>query len=118
MIKDQTAALNRRKTLTLARLKQQIQQHLNQLQAQIKAIDRERITILAANARLKVRSDILVSIPAFAATTAFALLIDRPELGSMSGRQGRKPYRPNPVTRQSGSWCGKSFIQGGRANLK
>jgi transposase len=118
LVKDQTAALNRSKTLTLALLKQQSQQHLNQIRAQIKAIDGERATILASNARLKARSDILVSIPAFATTTAFTLLVDMPELGSMSGKQAASLTGLAPVTRQSGSWCGKSFIQGGRATLR
>jgi len=118
LVKDQTAALNRGKTLTLALLKRQSQQHLNQIQTQIKAIDRERATILAANARLKARSDILVSIPAFGAATAIALLIDRPELGSMDCKQTGRLAGLAPVTRQSGSWCGKSFIQGGRATLR
>jgi transposase len=73
LVKDRTAALNRGKTLTLALLKRQSQQHLNQIQTQIEAIDRERATILATHARLKARSDILVSIPAFGVATAIAL---------------------------------------------
>jgi transposase len=118
LVKDRTAALNRGKTLTLALLKRQSQQHLKQIQAQIEAIDRARATILAANARLKARSDILVSIPAFGAATAFALLIDMPELGSMDGKQTGSLAGLAPVTRQSGHWCGKSYIQGGRATLR
>jgi transposase len=118
LVKDRTAALNRGKTLTLALLKRQSQQHLNQIQTQIEAIDRERATILAANARLKARSDILVSIPGFGAATAFALLIDMPELGSMDSKQAASLTGLAPVTRQSGNWHGKSFIQGGRATLR
>ncbi len=118
VVKDQTAALNRSKTLTLALLKQQSQQHLKQIQVQIEAIDRERATIMAANARLKARSDILVSMPAFGATTAFARLIMMPELGSMHAKQTGSLGGLTPVSRQSGNWTGKSFIQGGRANLR
>jgi transposase len=118
LVKDRTAALNRGKTLTLALLKRQSQQHLKQIQTQIEAIDRERATILAANARLKARSDILVSIPGFGAATAFALLIDMPELGSMDAKQTASLTGLAPVTRQSGNWHGKSFIQGGRATLR
>jgi transposase len=118
LVKDRTAALNRGKTLTLTLLKRQSQQHLNQIQARIAAIDRERATILAANVRLKARSDILVSIPGFGAATAIALLIDMPELGSMDSKQTGSLAGLAPVTRQSGTWCGKSFIQGGRATLR
>jgi transposase len=118
LVKDRTAALNRGKTLTLALLKRQSQQHLTQIQTQIGAIDRERATILAANARLNARSNILISIPGFGAATAFALLIDMPELGSMDAKQTGSLGGLAPVTRQSGNWRGKSFIQGGRATLR
>lgn len=118
LVKDRTAALNRAKTLTLALLKRQSQQHLNQIQAQIEAIDREQATILAANAKLKARSDILVSIPGLGTTTALALLIDMPELGSMNAKQTASLAGLAPITRQSGNWRGKSFIQGGRATLR
>ena len=118
LVKDRTAALNRGKTLTLALLKRQSQQHLNQIQIHIKAIDGERATILAAHATLKARSDILVSIPGFGTATACALLIDMPELGSMNSKQTGSLAGLAPVTRQSGNWRGKSFIQGGRATLR
>jgi transposase len=118
LVKDRTAALNRSKTLTLALLKRQSQQHLKQIEAQIKAIDRERAATMATNDRLQGRSDILVSMPAFGTTTAFALLIMMPELGSMDAKQTASLGGLAPVTRQSGNWCGKSFIQGGRANLR
>jgi transposase len=88
------------------------------LSAALEMIDRERATIVAANARLKARSDILVSIPGFGAATAFALLIDVPELGSMDSKQTGSLAGVAPITRQSGNWKGKSFIQGGRANLR
>jgi transposase len=115
LVKDRTAAVNRGKTLTLALLKRQSQQHLKQIETQIEAIDRERTTIVAANATLQARSDILVSIPGFGPPTAVALLTDMPELGSMNGKQTASLAGLAPLTRQSGNWQGKSFIQGGRA---
>ncbi|WP_428488463.1 IS110 family transposase [Rhodopila sp.] len=118
LVKDRTAALNRAKTLTLALLKRQSQQHLKQIDTQIQAIDRQRTTILAAHDRLKARFDILVSIPGLGAATGLALLIDMPELGSMDAKQAASLAGLAPVTRQSGTWQGKSFIQGGRANLR
>ena len=112
LVKDRTAALNRAKSLTLPLLKRQSQQHLNQIDSQIGAIDQQQATILAANASLKARFDILVSIPGFGAATACALLVDMPELGSMNGKQTGSLIGLAPVTRQSGNWKGKSFIQG------
>ena len=118
LVKDRTAALNRSKTLTLALLKRQSQQHLAQIKTQINAIDQARVLIVAANERLEARSDILVSIPGFAHATACTLLIDMPELGSMDAKQTGSLSGLAPVTRQSGNWQGKSFIQGGRASLR
>ncbi len=118
LVKDRTTALNRSKTLTLALLKRQSQQHLKQIETQIQAIDRQRTTILAAHKRLKARFDILVSIPGLGAASGLALLIDMPELGTMDAKQAASLAGLAPVTRQSGTWQGKSFIQGGRANLR
>ena len=117
-MKDRTAALNRAKTLTLALLKRQSQQHLKQIEAQIQAIDQEQAAIVARHPPLKARFDILVSIPGLGAVTALALLIGMPELGSMDAKQAASLAGLAPITRQSGQWCGKSFIQGGRATIR
>jgi transposase len=50
--------------------------------------------------------------------TVLALLVDMPELGSMNAKQSGSLAGLAPVTRQSGHWSGKSYIQGGRANLR
>jgi transposase len=118
LVKDRTAALNRAKALTLVLLKRQSQQHLMQIKSQIEAIDRQRADILAAHPALKARFDILVSIPGLGIATALAMLIDMPELGSMDAKQAASLAGLAPVTRQSGNWKGKSFIQGGRAVLR
>ena len=118
LVKDRTAALNRAKALTLALLKRQNQQHLKQIETQIEAIDLERKTIVAADERLAARCDILVSVPGLGDVTAYAMLIDMPELGSMDAKQTGSLAGLAPVTRQSGNWKGKSFIQGGRATLR
>jgi hypothetical protein len=78
-IKDRTAARNRGKTLTLALLKRQNKCHLQQIEAQIRAIDEAQAAILAGHAALQARFDILLSVPGLGAVTALALLIDMPE---------------------------------------
>jgi len=118
LVKDRTAALNRCKGLTLAVLKRQSDQHLKQITAQIKAIDAECRKLTAATPRLKDRLDILTSIPGLGKITALALLVDMPELGSMDAKHAASLAGLAPVTRQSGQWRGKAFIQGGRAILR
>ena len=102
LVKDRAAVRNCSKALTLTLLKHQSQQHLNQIQSQIQAINRELEAILAANARLKTRSDILMRLPSFTANTAAALLINMPELGSMNSKPTGSLAGLALVTRQSG----------------
>jgi transposase len=118
LIKDRTAASNRGKSLTLPMLKRQCEQHRKQIDGQIEAIDREWMSILTANPTLKARLDILLSIPGVGPATAIALLVDMPELGTMNAKQAASLAGLAPVTRQSGTWKGKSFIQGGRASIR
>lgn len=41
-----------------------------------------------------------------------------PELGSIENKQAASLAGLAPVARQSGQWKGKSFIRGGRANVR
>ena len=41
-----------------------------------------------------------------------------PELGSLENKQAAALAGLAPVARQSGQWKGKSFIRGGRANVR
>lgn len=116
-VKDRTAARNRN-TLTLVLLKRQSQQHLSQIEAQIKAIDQEHATILAGHAELQARFDVLCSIPGFGAATSLARLIEMPELDSMAAKQAASLAIVAPATRQSGTWKGQSCTRGGRAKLR
>jgi transposase len=118
LVKDRTAVLNRGKNLTLPLLKRQNLQQLKQIEAQIKDIDREQAALVAQQDSLKARFDILLSIPGLGAVSALAMLIDMPELGSMDAKRTASLGGLAPITRQSGTWQGKSFIQGGRAELR
>ena len=61
---------------------------------------------------------ILVSIPGIAATTALAMLIEMPELGTLDGKQAASLAGLAPISRQSGKWQGKERIRGGRPLLR
>ena len=62
--------------------------------------------------------DIMCSIPGISETTAAAILIECPEIGTLTRKQIASLAGLAPVTRQSGQWRGKSFIQGGRKFLR
>lgn len=118
LVKDRVAAQNRQKNLALDLLKCQTAQRLKQIEAQLTAIDAELARLTKTDPDLQARFDILVSIPGIGAATAFALLIEMPELGALESRQAASLAGLAPVTRESGQWKGKSFISGGRAGLR
>jgi len=118
LVKDRVAALNRGKNLTLPLLKRQNLRRLKEIEAQIGEIDREHARLVAKNERLQARFDILLSIPGLGAASALALLVDMPELGTLDARRTGSLGGLAPMTRQSGRWQGKSYVQGGRAQLR
>lgn len=118
LIKERTATLNRQKNLTISLLERQAGQRLKQIAAQIEAIDAECRKLIAAEAELARRCEILTSIPGLGEATAFAIIADMPELGTLANKQAASLAGLAPVDRQSGQWKGKSFVQGGRSRLR
>jgi transposase len=118
LIKDRTAAKNRAKILSVPLLKQQNTRRRKQIDAQIAAIETEIHARIAQDKQLAERLAILESIPGISKITAFTLLIEMPELGSLDGKQAASLAGLAPVARQSGRWTGRAFIRGGRAGLR
>jgi transposase len=118
LVKDRTAAQNRAQQQSLALLKTQATDRLKQIERQIAAIDAALRARLGDDPALKARFDILVSIPGLGEVTAFALLIDMPELGALENKCAASLAGLAPMARDSGQWKGKRFIRGGRAELR
>lgn len=118
LVKSRTAARNRAKNLTLAILKRQNAEQLRQIERQVAALEKEIMALIKAEPEFARRFDILVSIPGISDITAFALIIDMPELGTLENGQAASLAGLAPVARQSGKWIGRAFIRGGRANVR
>ena len=118
LVKDRTAALNRQKLLSHPLLRRQCAARLRQIEHQMAKIDVEVMNLIEAADHHKQRFDILVSIPGISTTTAISLIVEMPELGDLSSAQAASLTGLAPMHRESGKWKGKSFIQGGRANLR
>lgn len=118
LIKDRTAAKNRQKILTLALLKRQNAARLKQIEQQLAALDAAILEIISADPALSARHAILISIPGIAAITAALLITELPELGSLDEKQIASLSGLAPITRQSGKWSGKAFVQGGRKQVR
>ncbi|SER65233.1 Transposase IS116/IS110/IS902 family protein [Rhizobium sp. NFR03] len=80
----------------------------------MKAVDEAIMALIRADVSLKVRFDILVSIPGVSQITAFTLLIEMPELGELDEKAAAALCGLAPISRQSGRWTGRAFIAGGR----
>ena len=118
LIRDRTAALNRQKQIRHRLLKRQNKTQMAQLDRHLAAIDAEIGKRLAEDAALARRAEILTSIPGVSRITATGLLIQMPELGRLDAKAAASLAGLAPVTRQSGTWQGRSFIQAGRAQVR
>jgi transposase len=118
LVKDRVAARNRDHTHRSALLKRQVRARLRQIERQLAAIDAALHATLAADPALQARFDILVSIPGVGQTTALAVLVEMPELGTLEHRCAASLAGLAPMARDSGQRSGKRFIRGGRAPLR
>lgn len=118
LIKDRTATRNRQKVASNTIIRRQIKARLGQIERQTHEIEAAMAAIVKADKMLQRRLDILASIPGIGRTTAMAIIIEMPELGEMDGKQVASLAGLAPITRESGSWKGRSRIKGGRASLR
>lgn len=118
LVKDRSATLNRQKTVRVRLLARQAARRLTQIDAQIKAIDEAALALIKGDPALNRRRAILESIRGFGETTAITLLADMPELGTLDEKQAAALAGLAPMDRQSGTWKGKSRIQGGRGHVR
>jgi transposase len=118
LVKDRTAAKNRAKGIGLAILRRQNTDRLKRIVTDIKAIDAAIAELIAADETLSAQHAILLSIPGISTITAAALMARMPELGALDQRAAASLAGLAPMTRQSGQWRGKAFIQGGRALVR
>ncbi len=118
LMKDKVAAKTRLQTTTQTLLKNQINARLKQIEIQIRQVDAAIAEKIAQDEALSHKLAILISIPGIAKTTAFSMLIEMPELGTLEGKQAASLAGLAPISRRSGKWQGKEHIQGGRAFLR
>ena len=102
---------NPRLKKSMARLHKALEKELSELDGDIG--DHVRGTPAWAE-----KEDLLASVPGIGPTIARSLIAEMPELGTLDRRQIAALAGLAPWTRQSGQWRGKSFIGGGRANVR
>lgn len=102
---------NPRLKKSMARLHKALEKELSELDGDIG--DHVRGTPAWAE-----KEDLLASVPGIGPTIARSLIAEMPELGTLDRRQIAALAGLAPWTRQSGQWRGKSFVGGGRANVR
>lgn len=118
LVRDRTALKNREKNLTIAFPKRQCRPRIEQIDGPIETLGTEIANLIATDALLIRRHQILASIAGAGTLTANQLIAAMPELGSPENKQAALLAGLPPAARQSGQWKGKSFIRGGRANVR
>ncbi len=118
LVKDRAAALNRDQTHRSPLLKRIAAQRLRQIERPLAALDAALRVQCTADAALKARFDILVSIPGIGEITALTMLIEMPELGAIENKCVASLAGLAPIARDSGQRSKKRFIRGGRAHLR
>jgi transposase len=112
------AESQRARRLTSARLKKSIARLHKALEKELSDLDREIGDHVRGSPAWAEKEDLLASVPGIGPTIARSLIAELPELGSLDRRQIAALVGLAPWTRQSGQWRGKSFIGGGRANVR
>ena len=118
LCKDRVATINRGKHLHTPVGKRLNKQRLTQIDRQLKLIDAEIRRRLGEEKALERRAEILTSIPGISDITAAGLIVLMPELGRLTGARAASLAGLAPITRESGHWKGRSFIQGGRHRVR
>ena len=118
LVKDRTRLKNRLKTQTLAITRRQTRARLAQVERQLEALQGEIASRLKASPKRARAYAILQSIRGIGDVVAAAILIECPEIGTLGKKQAACLAGLAPMTRQSGKWKGKAFIQGGRKFLR
>ena len=115
LVKDRVAVKTRLQTTTQKLLKRHQRERLLQIERHLVQLDSKIRDLIAQDEQILARFNILTSIPGISGITAFSMLIEMPELGSMTGKQAACLAGLAPISKQSGRWQGKERIQGGRA---
>jgi transposase len=112
------AERQRQKRLTNRRLQKSIARLLAALQKELSSLETGIDETVRGSPAWREKEDLLASVPGVGKVIARTLLAELPELGTLDRRKVAALVGLAPWTRQSGKWKGKSFIGGGRADVR
>jgi len=118
LVAGRTAERNRQQQARYSVVRASIEAHLEFLDRQLAALDKQLAEAIAANQHWQERDRILQSVPGVAAGTSRTLIADLPELGELDHKQLAKLVGVAPLNRDSGQLRGRRVITGGRSTVR
>jgi transposase len=112
------AERQRQKRLTEKRLQKSIARLLAALQKELSSLETDIDGAVRGSPAWREKEGLLASVPGVGSTIARTLIAELPELGRLDRRKIASLVGLAPWTRQSGQWKGKSFIGGGRTQVR
>lgn len=99
-------------------IKKMIQQNIKNFEKQLLVLEKEIHQLIKQHKNLLERYKILCSIPGIGDITACYLICNLRELGLLDNKKIASLCGVAPFTRESGNYRGKSYIKGGRKNVR
>ncbi len=118
IVRMMVAERQRQGRLAGERLQESIARLLAALRRELSALEEDIDAAVRGSPAWRAKEDLLASVPGIGKTIARTLLAGLPELGTLDRRTIAALVGLAPWTRQSGRWKGKSFIGGGRAEVR
>jgi transposase len=99
-------------------VKKSLKGHIAFLERELKMTDTDLGEMIRHSPAWRERDDLLQSVPGVGRVLSFTLLANLPELGHLSRREIAKLVGVAPLSRDSGTFRGRRFVQGGRAPVR
>jgi transposase len=112
------AERQRARVLSGVKLQKSVARLLKALERELQAVDKEVDDSVRGTPLWRQKEDLLRSVPGVGPTIARTMLAELPELGTLNRKEAAALAGLAPFTRQSGQWRGKSFIGGGRPEVR
>src|SRR3990172_1659402 len=113
-----TAERNRLQHTRNAAVRANIHAHPAFLERQLDQMERELLRAIETSSALKMRFDLMVTVPGVGKVTAATLLGDLPELGTLGHRAIAALVGVAPMNRDSGQIRGRRSTWGGRSSVR
>jgi transposase len=118
LIGMRTMEKNRLAALSDSRVRRSVQNVIRTLDREIRQAEKDLGAAIRSCPVWAAKDELLRSIPGIGPTVSRTLLIEMPELGTLSREQAAALAGVAPVTRESGQYKGKRMIAGGRALVR